>query len=79
VYRSNMSNEEDSTREGRVPVTGAPFYAMSYAAAALAIASYLVPQFGHWAMCLTPLIGITGMMKKMVMNRIPFLALNGPW
>jgi len=28
-------------------------------------------------MCLTPLMGITGMMKKKVMNRIPFFRIKG--
>jgi hypothetical protein len=36
-----------------------------------------VPQVGHCKIFFTPLIGMIGMMKNRVMNRIPFLTRNG--
>ena len=41
------------------------------------VALNLVLQLGHSSMVLTPLNGITGITKKIVMNRMPFLTVNG--
>ncbi len=41
-------------------------------------ASYLALQVGHWRRRLTPLMGSTGMMKKSVTKRMPFLPVKTP-